>query len=291
MIGAHELLEWSSILAGFSRIPADSCVVHDTGKPITTMLASVNATPGDLLLAKQLGCDAYLLHHPLAGTARLRFHEVLERMIELMLDAGAPESEARASIAPLVNRLHFHDNASDWDTLAAAAEAIGMSLINIHLPADELGRRVMVSAVENLPDTASIADVRTALATIDEIAHPYNDILLVPDDPTRPAGKVAIMHAGGTNGGAAVAECLFDHADVGTVVYIHLSGDDASRLAARTNGGSQGSVIVAGHLPCDAIGMNILIDAIENVHDITIHAAGGIRPYRPDNPAFPTIPS
>lgn len=289
MIGANELLEWSSVLAGFSRIPADSCIVHDTGKPITRMLASINATTGDLLLARKLGCDGYLLHHPLAGSARLRFHRVLDRMIELMVEAGAPEDRARDAVDTLATRARFNDHAADWNHLAAVAEALDISLVNIHLPADELGRRVMASAVDHLTHDATLADVRKALAVIPEIAHPYNDILLVPDDATRRAGRIAIMHAGGTNGGAPVAECLFDHADIQTVVYIHLAGDDARRITARAGEGKPGSVVVAGHLPCDAIGMNLLIDALNADHDVQVIAGGGIRPYRPDNPPFPTI--
>lgn len=289
MIHAHELLEWSSILAGFSSVPADSCVVYDTGKPLTRMLASINATPGDLMLAKQFGCDGYLLHHPLAGTARLHFHRVFNRMIELMVEAGAPEDRARESVQSLHTRARFNDHAADWDALRSAAEAIGITLVNIHLAADELGRRVMLGALDTVNEDDTIADVRAALANNNEIAHPHNEVLLVPDDPTRLAGRIAVMHAGGTNGGASVAECLFDHADIGTVVYIHLAGEDARRLAARSAEGKPGSVVVAGHLPCDAIGMNLLIDAIESEHGIVIIPAGGIRPYRPDPRPFPTI--
>lgn len=243
-------------------------------------MSSINATTGDLMLARELGCDTYLLHHPLAGSARRDFHHVLDRMIELMVLNGAPEDRAAEAQAALRRRLRFHDHASDWDHLASAAVHIGISLVNVHLPADELGRLVMVHALRDLTPHSTLEDARKALQRIPELAHPANEILLVPDDPSRPAGRVAAMHAGGTNGGAPVAECLLDHARpaVDTVLYIHIAGEDAAKIEARAAQSKSGSVIVTGHFASDAIGMNILIAALES-EGLTVIRHGGLLPF------------
>ncbi len=290
-----ELLEFGTELAGFDRTPADSCVAHDAGRPVRKLLASINATTGDLALARQLGCDTYLLHHPLAGAARRNFSIVLDRMIELMMEHGVTREEAEKATADLRRRLRFNDHLSDWDHLASAADLLDLNLLNVHLAADELGRRVMVDALATLDDDATVEDAVAALRTIPELAHPANEIILVPappapTHPTRPdapdvrnapALPIAVMHAGGTNGGFPVAAALFDRG-VRTVLYIHCGGDDAKRLEDRHAAGDPGTLIITGHLASDAIGMNLLLDRLGADHpEIETIRGGGLRPFSP----------
>lgn len=282
---ADALIDHANRLAGFTETPADTCVVHDTGRPVAKAMASINATTGDLLLAKQLGCDAFLLHHPLAGDARLNFHRVLERMIELLVEHGVPEEAARVATHGLRRRSRYADHAADWDHLASAARLLDITLLNIHLPADELGRIEMAHAIDNLGDDTTVEDVIHALRAIPELAAPANEILHVPEGPTGSAGRIAVMHAGGTNGGAEAAEALFDQTahnpdgPVRTVIYIHLSGDSVKRLEQRASEGKPGTVIVTGHLASDAIGMNLLIDSLVGAFDTEIIKHGGLVPF------------
>ncbi|TVQ61506.1 MAG: hypothetical protein EA379_06105 [Phycisphaerales bacterium] len=276
---AHDLLEASSRLAGFDETPADSCVAHDAGAPVRRVCAGINATTGDLLVAREMGCDTFLLHHPLAGDAKRRFHLVLARMVELMEDHGVPPAPARAAVEPLARRARFNDHLSDWGHLADAAKRIGITLLNVHLAADELGRLAMLEALRPLPEHATVADVVRALGDVPELAHPENEIIVVPEsDAPRPAGRIAVMHAGGTNGGASVAEALFAHG-VGTVAYIHLSGEDAGRLEARAREGHAGSLVVTGHMASDAIGMNLLLQWLREEHAVECVAYGGLAPF------------
>ncbi len=254
----HDLLHLGDEMTGFGRTPSDSCVAFDAGVPVKKALATINATTGDLMLAKQLGCDTVLVHHPLAGSARRGFHRVLSRMVELMTEQGVSSHAALDATQQLRDRCRYNDHAGDYDHLVSAARLLGLNLLNIHLAADELGRREMVKALEGVGPEASVEDATRALHAIPELAHADNEILIVPESPMRQVGRIAVMHAGGTNGGAEAAEALFE-AGVGTVVYIHISGDAAARLRSRAEAGGLGGVIVTGHIASDAIGMNILL--------------------------------
>lgn len=287
MTSPADLLRYASDLAGFDFIPADSCVLHDTGQPVRRCMASINADTGDLLLARQLGCDSYLLHHPLGGSARRDFHKVLDRMVELMELHGVPGADARAATADLRRRCLFADHAADWDQLVSAAQLLGINLVNIHLAPDELGRQEMVRALEPMQAESTLKEAMDALRTISELGHSSNQILHVPEGPSGRCGRIAVMHAGGTNGGAAVAEALFDttadHEDgpVETVVYIHLSGPDAKLLEDRSASGSHGSVIIAGHFAADAIGLNILLKKCAERFGIDFVRHGGLSGFEP----------
>lgn len=292
-ISPAELLAIASRWAGFDAIPADSCVIHDSGKPITRALASINATTGDLLLAKQLGCDGYLLHHPLAGSARRNFHKVIDtRMVEMTIAQGVPEAIARQAIAPLRDRCFFNDHLADWDHLVSAAAMLDLSLVNVHLPADEVGRQIMASALRsaNIPladeppaptdnPNATFADALAALRTIPELAAPENEIVIIPEDLASPVGRIAVMHGGGTNGGLPVAQALINQGNADTILYIHATAETAQGVRELAQQRHKGGLIVAGHLAADAIGMNQLIAKLRNDHHLTITPHGGLHAF------------
>lgn len=274
-----DMLALADERAGFGRTPADSCVAHDAGVPVKKALATINCETGDLLLARELGCDTVLVHHPLAGSARRGFHRVLSRMVELMTEHHVSGERAINATERLRNRARFSDQASDWDHLVSGAKLLGLNLLNAHLAPDEIGRQIMVEAVKGLGEHEPLSAVAKALRTIPELAHEANEFIDVPDDPMRRCGRLAIMHGGGTNGGADVAEALFE-AGVGTVVYIHLSGEDAMRLRKRAEAGGLGGVLITGHLASDAIGMNAYLGALEE-RGIEIVRHGGLGTFAP----------
>ena len=73
-------------LADFEYIPADSAI-YVPGKNIENILFGIDAGVPELLLAKQLGLDAVISHHPKGGTAVVNFHYVFKRHIQQMIDA------------------------------------------------------------------------------------------------------------------------------------------------------------------------------------------------------------
>jgi hypothetical protein len=226
-------------------------------------MIGVDIGPAELLLARQLGVDGVIAHHPAGGPAMLEFPKVLARGIELMVDAGVPEAEARQAIQPLVTRSMLRAQASNFDHVPSVAQLLGLPFLNIHLPLDELGRRTMVEAihhyVQDLGRDPLVSDVVAALQTIPEIRHAPTRVMVPVGRLDAPAGKIVVYHGAGTNGGAAVAQALFAHG-AGTVVYIHLSPEDAERLRSSIE---TGAVVVSGHIASDLIGISPYIRALE----------------------------
>ncbi|MGQ9700317.1 MAG: hypothetical protein ACUVQS_04580 [Candidatus Bipolaricaulaceae bacterium] len=77
---------------------------------------------------------------------------------------------------------------------------------------------------------------------------------VVVGNSRNPAGKVAVIHGAGTNGGYPVAKALFDHG-VDTVLYIHIRPHEAHRLA-QEYGGQGKNLVVTGHIAGDSLGIN-----------------------------------
>ena len=93
MIDTDDIMNIGLKLVGWNRIPADSAI-HVKGRKIKRILIAVDVTSAELLLAKNLGCDAVIAHHPL-GPAAINFYKVLDRHTEFMVDHGVPQTRQK----------------------------------------------------------------------------------------------------------------------------------------------------------------------------------------------------
>ena len=96
--------------AHFKTIPADSGI-HVKGR-ITKALVSIDVGTAELLLAKDLGCDGVIAHHPAGGTARLEGYKVFQRHVDQMKEAGIPREVAQEAIASKYHQLEIQDRKS-----------------------------------------------------------------------------------------------------------------------------------------------------------------------------------
>jgi hypothetical protein len=262
-VSTEEIMEIALGLAGATAVPADSAI-YLPGANLRRIMLGIDVGAGELLLARQLGVDAAVAHHPAGGSAVLDFPRVLVRGAELMTEAGVPEDVARQTMQPAIARAMLRAQAANHDHAPSVARLLGLPFMNVHLPLDEYGRRVMTEAIAGHLGTLNrvpvVGDVVTALRTIPEIRDARTRVMVPVGRLDSPAGRVVVYHGAGTNGGAAVAETLFAHG-VGTVVYIHLAPEEAERL--RASQASAGNVVVSGHIASDLIGVNRFVLELE----------------------------
>jgi putative NIF3 family GTP cyclohydrolase 1 type 2 len=289
----EDILSLAAELAGFDEVPADSVVAHGAGRSVSRLMVSVGATTGDLVLARSLGCDAYLLHHPVAPHAAAAGDLALARLVELIVAHGVPRSAAEHAVAAHRRRLRLADASPERELLASAAERLDLTLLNVQLPADELAALAVAGALEPIGPESSLGQLAAALRTIPELARA--DPLIVPDRPEEEVGRVAVMIGAGVAVDAAVAVALFEesahraHEPVRTIVDTSFGPGDAKRLEARAESGATGSVVLTGGLPTDAIGMGLIAGALEArgldvLRHGALHAAarGGFTPLPED---------
>lgn len=262
MISTDELVELALTMAGMDDLPADSAV-YVPGDGLSRILFGIDIGPAELLLARELGCDGVIAHHPGGGSAVLRFPEVLTRHIELMIAHGVDEPRAREAVAPLVLRSTLGAHAANYDRTPSVARRIGMPFMNVHLPLDELGRSMIARAINDHVDVLDheplVQDAIDALMTMPEFAAAPTPIMVPVGAVDNLLGQIAIVHAAGTNGGANIARAYYE-SGVETVLYIHCSGDDVARLREEGNG----NLIVSGHISSDMVGINPYVAEIES---------------------------
>lgn len=243
-------------MAGFGAVPEDSGV-HVPGSGIRRVLFGVDVGAAELQLARQLGMDLVLAHHPPGVTPDE--WKVYLRHVEFMTAAGVPEEAARAAVADRVEAYQLRGQIANFDHTPSVARLLEMPYMNIHAPLDEIGRRRMHDAVAPVlaRPGATVEDVAAALGALPEMRAAPTQVQILHGRGSNPARRVVIAHGALTNGGYAVARACFEHG-VDVVVYIHIDAGELQRLKAD----GRGNLIVTGHLAGDSVGFTPFLAAL-----------------------------
>jgi len=254
----EQIMRLSLELAGLKEVPEDSAIYFN-GENIRKVLFCIDAGTAELLLAKQLGYDAVIAHHPMGGTVAINFYQVFKRHIQQMVTAGIPKEEAESAVKRKLEELEVEAHMRNYAHAIDVANLLKMPFLNIHTPLDEVGRRIMNEQINRkISKNSTVRDVVSALIELAEFEKATTEIKIRLGKPENLAGKVVVSHGAGTNGGYEIAKTYFKHG-IGIVVYIHISSGDLAKL--KTDG--IGNLIVTGHIASDSVGINPFIHELE----------------------------
>ncbi|MBI2001933.1 MAG: hypothetical protein HYY88_13430 [candidate division NC10 bacterium] len=268
----EEIMRVALDLSGLRDIPADSRV-HVRGDGIRRVLATIDCDVADLLLARELRCDAVLSHHP-EGTASLHGWTLIARQVEQMVECGVPVAKAEAAIQRRMHSVELNSHVRNYGRVAQAAQLLKLPFLNVHLPCDVISRRLITEKMDPFrrPDShATVADVIAALQEFPEQKLAATEPRVRLGAPDRPAGRVAVAMAGYTNGGVEVLKAYFE-AGVGTVLMMHFPEADLREAREQK---LAGNLIITGHMASDSIGINVYLDELER-RGMEVIRAGGI---------------
>lgn len=252
----QEIMDLALELSGFKDIPADS-EIHVKGRNIRKVLVAIDVNVSELLLAKELGCDAVIAHHPAGGQARLYGYKVFERHVDQMVDAGVPRNIAVNAVQNKMNSLELTHHSDNYDQVPVAANKLKMPLLSIHSPCDEMGRQVLVRTVKDVEKHSNLDILIRKIRELPEYGNAESNIQIRLGSENSKMGKISISHAAYTNGGYDVARAYYDHG-TDTLAYIHVAENDLMKLAKEKHG----NLIVLGHIASDWLGLNVLLSQL-----------------------------
>jgi len=274
-MNTQEILDIALKAAGLKETPADSGVVVE-GENIKKVAFGVDIEVGEMLLARELGVDAVITHHPKGGLPMVEFHNVMANQIDRMVAAGVPINKAQKALRERVEQVSRARHVANYDRVMSAAKLLRMPFITIHTPADILAEIYVQQYLDkNLAkiDKPKVKDVISILGKLPEYKHTLAKPIARAGQEEDYAGKVFVTMAGGTSGGEKVIRAYFE-AGVGTLVVMHMP-DDAIKAVKSQN---IGNVVVAGHMASDSVGINHVIKAFENRGIQVVRMSGVIDP-------------
>lgn len=268
LVSTGEIMDIALKLAGFEETPADS-TIYIKGKNIEKVLFGIDAGAAELLLAKQFGYDAVISHHPKGGSAIVNFHKVFRKHIQQMTMAGVPRNEAEKAAEKKMRVLELEMHTRNYNHVVDFAQLLKIPYMNIHMPLDEVGRRIMTQKIRDKTSrNTKVGDVVSALNELPEFKNAETKIKIRLGTSSNPAGKTVVSHGAGTNGGYEIARTYFKYG-VQTLIYIHISPTDLERL----NADDIGNLIITGHIASDSVGINPLIEELKKLN-ITVTRLG-----------------
>lgn len=277
-MNTQEMLHVALECAGLNYVPADSGVVYARER-VNRILAGIDITESEMLLAKELKIDTVFLHHPTGGRPRMGSSEVLLDQIPQMVQAGVPINKAQKALrkrryGECIRRFH----ALNVTRSADAAAMLGLGMVACHTPADIVAERTVQEFLnQRFSDNphASLGSVVDSLLTIPEYRNCLSGPVIRVGSRDSYVGKILVQFSGGTTGGADVIRAFFE-AGVGTLVMMHCPDDVIDAVKEQ----NIGNILVAGHISSDSIGMNGILRVLEERHGIEVVRCSGLLDYR-----------
>ncbi|PIR90398.1 NGG1p interacting factor NIF3 [bacterium (Candidatus Gribaldobacteria) CG07_land_8_20_14_0_80_33_18] len=235
--------------------------IHNISKDIEAkkVLIGIDIDSAELLVAKELGVDLVIAHHPV-GKGLAALSEVMDLHSDVLNLYGVPINVAEGLMKERISEVARGVNVLNQQETVQTAKLLGINLINIHTPADNLAAKFLKNLVEkNKPER--VEDLMRILKEVPE----YKEATKLGFGPKistgsaeRRCGKIAIAEiTGGTEGSPKLYEKMAI-AGIGTILSMHQSEEHRKEAeAANIN------VVIAGHISSDSLGMNIFLDELE----------------------------
>lgn len=246
-----QLMDSALALAGLNKMPAD-CDVIVEGENIKRVLMGVDMETAELMLAKDLGYDCVVTHHPKNTNANML--DVMKDHIFKLEALGVPRNKSQKLLAERQDELSYMRHVSNSRRSESAAKLLNLPYISLHTPADVIGeayvQNIMDQKFANKLET-TVQDVVDALNDIDEYKNSVRKPVIRVGTKKSYAGKIYVLMSGLTGPGADVLKEYFE-AGVGTLILMHIPMADVKKIKEQ----KIGNIIVAGHMSSDSLGLN-----------------------------------
>ncbi len=268
----REMVNIALKLAGLTEDTVDTEIACE-GKDIKRVLAGIDMSDAVLLAAKDMGYDCVAEHHGIFGKAMHIGDQMLKDQMKLMYDFGVPINVAQKAIEKRAKKESERMHSKNLNRQAEFAKLLGMPYIGLHTPADLIGQKIVQDRMDALTKDnpfTTLQEVVDALKEFPEIQNALQDPVIRAGSPDSYAGRVCVVFAGVTGGGAQVYKTFFDYG-VGTLIMMHMADDDVKAVQEQ----NKGNVIIAGHMASDSIGFNRILDAWEEA-GLEVTRTGGL---------------
>ena len=257
---------------------ADTRILYgDANKEIKNILIGIDMEVGEVLAAQVLRdrgerIDLVISHHP-EGSALASFYEVMHMQADILNKYGVPINVAEDLLRERIKEVEQKVMPANHQRAVDLARLLNIPMMCIHTPADNHVTNYLQGIMDKKsPETLNdILEILKGIPEYKEGAKLHNQPRILVGSPERRAGKVFIDMTGGTEGSKNIFEKL-SQTEVGTIVGMHLSIEHSKEAEK-----NHINVVIAGHIPSDNLGLNLLLDELLKKEKLKITALSGFR--------------
>lgn len=255
---------------------SDTRILYDNGKEVKKVMVGIDIQPCEILMAKELGVDTVIAHHPL-GAALADLGNVMHLQADVLAMYGVPINIAEALTKERISEVARGISASNHYRTVDAAKLFDINLICIHTPCDNLAANFLDRLIKReKPET--VGEIIKALKEVPEYQEAIKrktgpKIFVGSEDSS--AGKIVVTEiTGGTEGAVGIYEKM-SQAGIGTVIGMHM--DEERKKEAQKH---FVNVVIAGHISSDSLGVNQFLDELDKRGIKIVPCSGLIRVSR-----------
>lgn len=242
---------------------ADTAILY--GHPDTEVkkiMAGIDIEVGELLLADKIrnleGLDLVIAHHP-QGRALAEFYRVMQLQVDIARKIGIAQKTAQEFIDSRMGEVERKVIAQNHLRSVDAAQLLDLPFMCVHTPADNHVYHFITTLLKEAKPK-KVKDIIQILKKIPEYKMAEKESSgpkIIIGNPNGWVGKILVEMTGGTEGPKDIIPKLKE-AGIKTFVSMHLSEEYFKKVRD-----SQISVVIAGHISSDTLGLNLLFDRIE----------------------------
>lgn len=259
---------------------ADTRILYgDQEKEIKCCLVGIDMDVGELLLVDRLNLkksnksiDLCISHHP-QGVALAGFYEVMGMQADILSNFGIPINVGENLLQERMSEVSRKVHSLNHNRTVDAARLLNIPIMCMHTASDNFA----ASLLQNLMDKKKpekIKDIMDILKEIPEYQLALKDKAgpkIFIGDSKHKTGKIIVEMTGGTEGPRDIFDS-YVAAGIGTIIAMHLSEEHFKKIKEKHI-----NVIVAGHIASDNLGLNLLLDKIEQKGKFQIITCSGFR--------------
>ncbi len=262
----------------FTNPYSDSKILVDSGRVVKKVLTGIDMEGAELLLAKQLGVDLVIAHHP-AGSALADLSDVMHLQAQVLANYGVPINIAESVIKPRISEVTRGISPINHEQPVDLARILDLDFMCVHTPADNMSASFIIKLLEdNEGKIETVGEVVDLLKTVPEYAAAIrhkSGPMIFAGAPENSCGKIVVTEfTGGTNGSKDIYEKMAQYG-LGTIIGMHMSEEHLKEAEKYHI-----NVIIAGHIASDSLGMNLFLDEVEKQGIEVIPISGLIRVKR-----------
>jgi len=243
--------------------PDSRILVGDPQTAVKSTLVGIDMEVPEVLLADRLrekgeAVDLIISHHP-EGQALVNLDKVMALQADEWYRHGVPINVGEALIGKRMQEIYRAFLPRNHERALDVARMLGIPFMSMHTVADNQVNAYLTDYfTRKKPRTVGeVIDCLLEIPEYQAAARTQAGPVAIVGGKDNRAGKIMVDMTGGTEGPQEILEKLAD-AGVGTIVAMHYSEKHKEEAEKQKI-----NVIIAGHIVSDSLGMNIILDHLE----------------------------
>ncbi len=260
--------------------PDSRILVGDPDTDVNCALVGIDMEVPEVLLADRLRekgepVDLIISHHP-EGKGLVNLDKVMALQADEWYRHGVPINIGEALIGKRMQEIYRAFLPRNHERALDVARLLGIPFMSMHTVADNQVHSFLndLFAKRKPRTVGDVVDLLLEIPEYQAAARIQAGPVVIVGKKENRAGKVMVDMTGGTEGPQEVLEKLAD-AGVGTIVAMHYSEKHREEAEKQKI-----NVVIAGHIVSDSLGMNLILDKLEEKGVRVIPVSGLVRVSR-----------